>query len=178
MLHVTNNTMKKSALTILVLLILSTIGCGDAYKADSNNNIPDENTPCPENASCQILPDNSILINYNEEVELNEAIEKLPSGYGIIRMTAVENEHFFTAAFPESTLDINLLIDEYQDARNQNLDELISIQNDSMKRLNQEDTPDETYLNSIQTGIDKLNSIKTTAVTPTLKIKELLVKEI
>jgi len=44
MLHVTNNTMKKSALTILVLLILSTIGCGDAYKA---NKITHEETDTP-----------------------------------------------------------------------------------------------------------------------------------
>lgn len=43
MLHVTNTTMKKTTLTILVLLILALSGCGNTYKANNTNN--ETNTP-------------------------------------------------------------------------------------------------------------------------------------
>ncbi len=153
MLHVTNETMKKNILIISasILFVFAATGC--ETQGDDNT------IPCPDNASCQVMPDKSIIISYNQPIALSEAINALPPGYGISRMTAIESEHYFTVAYPSPNLDIHQIILNYQDARDENLEELINIQDDTLDRRSSEDSE---YINSLREGVDKLNAIKKT----------------
>lgn len=182
MLHVTKQTMKKIAIliTTLALFTFATAGCEEtntASRENGNTNTVVQDAICPDNASCQAMPDGSIIIHYNTPIALEEAIVALPSGYGISRVTAIENEHSFTVAFQEVSLDVDQIIVDYQDTRDENLEDLIVIQNNTFDRRSSKENADQEYAAALQEGVNQLKEIKSTVVTPDLQIQEILAKE-
>lgn len=79
MLHVTNNTMKKTALVIMALglFALATAGCEDAYKANSTNN----NT---------VIGQEVEKISFNPPKTLIEVVEGLDANSAVIQLSSVE----------------------------------------------------------------------------------------
>jgi len=175
--------MKKTTLVIatMALFIFVSAGCEETNTASSenenDNNTVVQDAICPDNASCQAMPDGSIIIHYNTPIALEEAIVALPSGYGISRLTAIENEHSFTVAFQEASLDVDQMIVDYQDTRDENLEDLIVIQNNTFDRRSSEENADQEYAVALQEGVNQLKEIKSTVVTPALQIQEILAKE-
>jgi len=73
--------MKKSALTILVLLILSTIGCGDAYKANNTSNVNNNSTNIQQ------------VVSINPSKPLAQIMQNIENSITIKKLTVVEAQN-------------------------------------------------------------------------------------
>jgi hypothetical protein len=109
MLQVTNTIMKKSTLTILVLLILTFGGCGDAYKANNTNTNNNSNIQTHQEIK---------TIYYEPPKTIVEVVEELKDGTAIIGITAIESSGTnMQAVFTRPYNSVEPILAEYNQAR-------------------------------------------------------------
>lgn len=162
MLHVTNTTMKKTSLTILVLLILPLAGCGDAYKANSSEN---NNTITTQQTDKEY---------FQPPIALNEVIERIPNDSGITSLRIVESaDRELTVAFKEPYSQLDEVIENYQDLRNTEFEGMIATSMATLEQLQRDQGIDHSvYINALNKDIEDLQLLLQTPVTGDIKVRE------
>ena len=169
MLYLMNHVMKKIILFFSVFALFLAAGCDKKSSGGKTSEIP-----CPDNASCYVLPDNSIIISYNSLITLNEAVATLPTGYGILRTTSFElDKYSYETAFTEATVDVNFILDEYREARNKFVGAHLSVESNLYESHLQKEGF-QSYAESERILVDDLTTILSLIPTPELKIKSVL----
>lgn len=169
MLYLMSNVMKKIVLFFSIFVFFVVVGCDKKSSSGNTSEIP-----CPDNASCYVMPDNSIIISYNSLTTLNEAVATLPSGYGILRTTSIELDRYsYETAFTEATVDMNFILDEYRKARNEFVDAHLSVENNLYESHLQKEGF-QSYAEAERILVDDLTTILSLIPTPELKIKSVL----
>lgn len=163
MLQVTNTTMKKTTLTILVLLILALGGCGDAYKA--NNSSENNNTIATQQTDKEY---------FQPPISLIEVVERIPNDSGITSLRVVESDdRELTVAFKDPYYQIDEVIENYQNLRNTEFEGMISTSMATLEQLQRDQGIDHSvYMNALNKDIEDLQLLLQTPVTGEMKVKE------